>query len=246
MALGSLGLDSVDLEGLRRRTMQIVCNSPDQKRCLKMLRAKVASFLESGDLGFAGTAEASEGMCGCEVWPGILPPSSSAVQGGDSEAILIENAPIEDEVKGSMMASEVAKGSAAVPLAGVLDGLVPLAVFGSDGEIPLCPWRRVFKDQRGYKCARRDTGLGRISDQAALDTVSIQINKGCNILFHTDDVESGQYKGRGIVARNSARIKEKIKTEEGIACADRVSVIGKTIDPTNEKAGLRAQSREQK
>lgn len=178
------------------------------------MRAKAASFFESGGLGFVGTMKSSEEVRGFEVWPGISPPSSSAVQGGESEPILTESVPTEEEVKAPLMAPEVVSGSAALPLAGEDDMLVPLAVIGIDGEFPLCPWRRVFKNQGDYKCARRNTGQGRIGVRADVDTASVQANKGCSFLFHMDDVDLGQYKGRRLVARNSARSKEKIKTEE--------------------------------
>jgi hypothetical protein len=91
MEIGWLGGDSAVLEDLETRARQIVRSSLDPAQCLRMMRAKAASILNSG-----ARSRCKETVTGKGIPPIVaqgLPPSRSSKGGGESIHIPVEAPP---------------------------------------------------------------------------------------------------------------------------------------------------------
>ncbi|KAM0839739.1 hypothetical protein ACQ4PT_060115 [Festuca glaucescens] len=93
MSIGSLGVVSLELDGLRARARQLVRKSRDLKRCLQVMRAKVSSFLNSDDVDFDCSDSSVKRGNDYVSSPAFSPSSSVEALGLGSEPVQVQ-API--------------------------------------------------------------------------------------------------------------------------------------------------------
>jgi hypothetical protein len=101
MEPGSLGLDSRVLHQLKTRALLLVRSSRDPGRCLQVMRARAAAFFDSGNLGVVASKESVEEGRSFVVRLDSAPPVSLAVfdkKDKVSTTEPVEQPPIDDVV----------------------------------------------------------------------------------------------------------------------------------------------------